>query len=361
VLIGETGSGKSLALFMMLKMLCQQHRCEVLILEREAVDWNYNSAVLTIDGYLDALKAVEVERQRRADMLRAADVKHISDLPNPPPYLAVVVEEAESVYSEFTMRSREQAKEYAVTLGNLARLARKEGILLFVTTQTGTSGVFDIPTRKQFGNRYIFRSEPQVGDSWGIARDYVLPKLKTGTAYSINHGELVTFPLVQRPSLPLSKLYREPDILALPADAEADGLGADDMPSTKSYQLGERIKLGPNDVAISVDKLLYPDGIPANDWPRPATAYQQTVDPLHEKVRRGEVIEPPTGTDPQGWPAWMVQEVYDMWTRNARSGNETQRNMFGYKGGQAYYVVAACVNEALRRRGKPAFYNPKEG
>lgn len=319
ILIGETGAGKSRATFLLLSALCRSHHCEVMILEREAIDWNDACAVSTPAGYLDALKAVEVERQRRAGLLRAADVQHISELPSPPPYLVVVVEEAESVYSYFSLDNRERAREYAVTLRDLAQLGRKAGILLLVTTQTGTSGVFDIPTRKQFGTRLFFRSEPQVGDSWGIPRDFRLSELPTGTAYSMRHNGLVEFPLLARPQLPLSTLFTEQKApLQLPIDAEADGLGENDMPDGVTVQEPVYREETPQNRSSEGKNSGIPVSVP------------QDVPPSEEAIKR--LI----------WQTW----------RRTRSLKATERELYDQDGGIKFYWVRDAVAEMEARRGR---------
>ena len=209
LLIGGTGSGKSLAAYSILAAICRNVPAEVLIAEREGVNWNDAAHVQTVGGYMSLLDAIEAERQRRAGLLRAEDVDHISALRQPPPYLAVLIEEAESIYSELSITDRDTARRFTVALRMLAAMGRKQGIMLICATQTGTGQVFDVPTRKNFGRRFLFRSEPAVGDAWGLPRSAGLAQLPPGTAYSLEHAGLVTFPLVARPTLPLSSLYRE--------------------------------------------------------------------------------------------------------------------------------------------------------
>lgn len=236
-LIGETGSGKSSASYLILDAIRRRLHAEFIVCERDGINWNQQASTITIEGYAAALDAVEEERLRRAELLRQADVDHISKIPNPPPYLAVVIEEAESVYAALALQDKNLSKRYKTVVRDLASMGRKEGILLMVCTQTGTSDVFDIPTRKNLSNKLFFRSEPAVGDSWGIPRDIGLPTLPTGTAYSLRHGATVAFPKASRPVLPMSHLYKDEPVLALPADAESDGIGEDDMPDGPAQPL----------------------------------------------------------------------------------------------------------------------------
>lgn len=230
--VGDTGSGKSTAIFAIARHIRRTLGAEFIVLEREAQNWNEQAAALTVAGYLDALEHIEVERQRRAGLLRAADVDHISKLAAPPPYLCVIIEEAESVYSAMALTGRAHSTRYKAIVRDLASMGRKQGIILIVATQTGTSEVFDVPTRKNLGHKLFFRNEPAVGDAWGIPREAGLARLPAGTAWSLNHAALVDFPNQPRPRLPLSKIYREarPQQALLPADALADGYGPDDQP-----------------------------------------------------------------------------------------------------------------------------------
>jgi len=228
-LIGETGSGKSSASYLILEHLARRLPTEFVICERDGVNWNQQAQAVTPEGYARALAAIEAERQRRIARMRAADVDHISRLLEPPPYLVVVIEEADSMYAALDVTDHRLAQEYKVALRNLAQLGRKQGILLVLCMTTGTGDVFDAPTRKNLSNKLFFRSEPAVGDSWGIPRAAGLSRLPTGTAYSLQHGAAVTFPLARRPQLALSALVA-PERLLLAVDAEADGLGPEDAP-----------------------------------------------------------------------------------------------------------------------------------
>jgi hypothetical protein len=229
--IGQTGSGKSKAVQWVCGEIAQRFNCQFLIAERGGIDWNTQADARTIEGYATLLDTVEQERQRRGELMRAADVDHISGLRERLPLLVVVIEEAESIYGRLFELDRTRAKQFVQTLRDIASLGRKQGIALVIATQTGTSNVFDAPTRRNLGNTLIFRSEAIVGDQWGVPRGVQLPKLDSGSAYALKYGAVVEFPLSGRPTLPHSPLYHEDDApLLLTADAEADGLGDDDMP-----------------------------------------------------------------------------------------------------------------------------------
>lgn len=239
LLIGQTGSGKSHAVFEIAQHLASRFNSHFLIAERGGIDWNTQADARTVEGYATLLDTVEVERQRRGAMMRATDVDHISGLQERLPLLVVIIEEAESVYGRLFELDRMRAKQFTTTLRDIASQGRKQGIALIVATQTGTSGVFDAPTRRNLGNTLIFRSEAIVGDQFGVPRSAGLATLPSGTAYALKYGSTVAFPMHARPALPHSDLYHEGDgQLLLAADAEADGLGEDDQPDCPTVATG---------------------------------------------------------------------------------------------------------------------------
>lgn len=228
LLLGETGSGKSRAVMLIAQEIARRYPSEFLIAERGGIDWNAQADARTVEGYATLLESVEQERQYRVGLLRANDVDHVLRLNEPLPLLVVIIEEAENIYRRLYEIDKARAKTFEATLQDLAGLGRKQGIVLLVATPTGTSSVFDGPTRRNLGNKLVFRSEVIVGDQWGIPRDVALSKLPSGTAYALKYGCTVDFPLVARPTLPKSQLYHEPDDL-LVADAIAR---IDDDPAT---------------------------------------------------------------------------------------------------------------------------------
>jgi hypothetical protein len=267
---------------------------------------------------------VEQERQRRGELMRAADVDHISGLRERLPLLVVVIEEAESIYGRLFELDRTRAKQFVQTLRDIASLGRKQGIALVIATQTGTSNVFDAPTRRNLGNTLIFRSEAIVGDQWGVPRTIQLPKLDSGSAYALKYGAVVEFPLTPRPTLPHSPLYHEDETLLLTADGEADGEGDEDM----------------------------------DDGPADGTTRTTTTTPRggYGDFRAETVAVVGSGSGSR--IAALQGKLYRYWLANGKNLAAVEREFSPYKaeGGAFHYEAAAAINAMLRLQGQAPCY-----
>lgn len=314
-LIGETGSGKTSATYLILDHLRRRlSRAEFVICELDGINWNQQATAVTADGYARALATVEAERLRRVELLRAADVDHISRLPDPPPYLVLLIEEADSIYQALALQDRAQAQAYITQLRALAGLGRKEGILLVLCMTTGVSQVFDGPTRKNLANKLFFRTEAAVGDAWGIPRDVGLARLPTGTAYAVQQQNTVRFPRAGRPVLPLSRLC-PPERLLLPADGEADGLGPADQPDGGGALIS-----------------------------RPAVGRPQPPRPLTVALPE----------NPQGAADFSMAQRRYLYRRYLTLGSINAVVWEGWqqKGGVKFYAVRQAIDEMKARRGQ---------
>lgn len=235
MLIGETGAGKSSAVFALTDHIARHFNSQFLIAENGGVDWNMQTDARTLAGYAALLDAAVLENKRRTQLLRTANVSNIVQLAEHLPLLVIVLEEAEGVYQRLFELDQKGAKRFRANLRDLAGQGRKQGIALIVATQTGSKEVFDMPTRNNLGNILVFRSKAMVGDWYGVPRTAGIQGLPSGTAYATRYDRLVTFPRISRPQLPNAGIYHEPDELLLVADATADGVGEDDLPDGTGY------------------------------------------------------------------------------------------------------------------------------
>ena len=207
LIVGQTGSGKSTATRYILSEVANRYPAEFIICEPGGVDWNSQANARSEPGIAAAVAATYAELERRQDLLRRADLQHVSQLRDLP-YVVLVVEEMEAVLDNLRDLDKEEAKNTLIRLRNIARLGRKSGIALVAVTQAARTDVFDSHVRTNLANVLLFRNSQTTAEMFRL-KDVTLPSLPTGTAYSLTHGAYVKFPKVVRPVLPTSPLYRE--------------------------------------------------------------------------------------------------------------------------------------------------------
>ena len=228
LLVGSTGSGKTVASYRILSELTRRNPCQVTICEPGGVNWAGQATATNTRDIAQTIGDVHGELLRRQDLLRSADVDHVQDLVPPLPYVVLVAEETETVLDDLKLTDRATRDATIIALRSIARLGRKAGIILVAVTQSGTTDVFDSHVRKNIGNVLLFRSEHTVGETWRIG-GVRLQDLAPGWAYSVNHGGMVSFPMTARPVLP------QVSQLAQPAGYTA-GIPVADWPTTGRLQ-----------------------------------------------------------------------------------------------------------------------------
>jgi len=218
LLIGATGSGKTVASYAILAELARRWPVEFAICELGGVNWPDATATTTPE-IARAILAVQAEMMRRQALLAAAEADHIEDLPDAPPYLVLLVEEIDATLDDLRIvGSRDQRAAAVVALRAIARMGRKAGVCLFAVSTSGTTDVFDPHVRKNMSSVLLFRSEHTVSETWRLP-GVRLTDLEPGMAYSLRHGAMIRFPYARRPRLPLASL----PIDALPA-SESTGI-----------------------------------------------------------------------------------------------------------------------------------------
>ena len=224
LLVGSTGSGKTVASYRILSELTRRNPCQVTICEPGGVNWAGQATATNTREIAQTIGDVHGELLRRQDLLRTADVDHVQDLTPPLPYVVLVAEETETVLDDLKLTDRATRDATIIALRSIARLGRKAGIILVAVTQSGTTDVFDSHVRKNIGNVLLFRSEHTVSEMWRLA-GVRLSDLPPGAAYSVRHGAMVSFPMTARPVLQLAQPL-----------CEADGIAVDNWPTTGRLQ-----------------------------------------------------------------------------------------------------------------------------
>lgn len=208
LLIGAPGSGRSNAARLISSAIHSKEETEFIICAQNAGEWGGQISASSPAGYVLALDAAESERERRAGLLRLAQVDHVDRLPDPPAHLVLVVEEVESVHD--LLPNPVLAKQYRTLLRRLVCTTGAEGISLIITTRTGGGPVFDVTMRRHFDLELFFHGVPAA--VWGLSSEIesALPTLAVSTAHSLSHGATVVFPPAPAmPLLPICHVYRE--------------------------------------------------------------------------------------------------------------------------------------------------------
>ena len=248
LLVGSTGSGKTVASYRILSELTRRNPCQVTICEPGGVNWAGQATATNTREIAQTIGDVHSELVRRQDLLRTADVDHVRDLPEPLPYVVLVAEETETVLDDLKLTDRATRDATIIALRSIARLGRKCGIILVAVTQSGTTDVFDSHVRKNIGNVLLFRSEHTVSEMWRLS-GVRLSDLPPGAAYSVRHSAVVNFPLTARPVLPQ---------LAQPLTA-AGGIPVADWPTTGRLQAVAAVVGGCDPVVQRLERGRQPD------------------------------------------------------------------------------------------------------
>lgn len=205
LLVGATGSGKTVASYAILSELASRQPCEFVICELGGVNWPQATATTTPE-IVAAILSVQAEMERRQASLRTYGVDHVRDLASAPPYLVLVVEEIDATLDDLRIAGdRDQRAACVVALRAIARMGRKAGVCLFAVSTSGTTDVFDPHVRKNMSTVLLFRSEHTVSETWRLP-GVRLTDLPPGHAYSLRHSATVRFPYASRPSLPMASL-----------------------------------------------------------------------------------------------------------------------------------------------------------
>lgn len=212
LIVGSTGSGKTVASYAVLSAMAARWDCQFVICEPGGVNWGAQTTATTTAQIAQTILAMQRELERRQALLRAQDVDHVEDLPEPLPYLVLVGEELESVLDDLRLTDRDTRTAAIVALRAIARLGRKCGVVLVAVSQSSSVDVLDAPTRRNLSNVLLFRSQHTVGETWRVSRDVKLAELPTGAAWSVRHNAVVSFPRMARPNLPTADMGDVPEL-----------------------------------------------------------------------------------------------------------------------------------------------------
>lgn len=195
---GQTGRGKTTAMWQVAGAIDSRHDIAWTIAEPGGANWKEQATATEIGSIAQAVARIHGEMMRRLALLQTSTANHVSDLPDPLPYVGFVVEEAESVYGDLSLSSRPQAQQMAVQLRQLAAMGRKAGVVLLLGTQTALRSIFDATVLENVGTVFLFGGDAHLAERFRVSRDVRLPALGTGQAYCTREGRIVQFARAQQ-------------------------------------------------------------------------------------------------------------------------------------------------------------------
>lgn len=211
LLVGGTGSGKSIASYSLLNEMAKRHPLDFVILDPGGVGWGGQATATDTRDVAETIIRMKEMMRYRQGLLHHYDVPHISDLNAEDfPFMMIVLEEFDTLLNNLRIEDNRLRLETIVALREMAAAGRKAGMCLFTVSTTGTTDVFDASIRKNVRTVLLFQNEHTVAEQWRL-KNVDLPALKPGRAYDVNRARFVQFPRVERPMLTAPLVSRGPD------------------------------------------------------------------------------------------------------------------------------------------------------
>ncbi len=299
----------------------------------------------SVPDALELARAVEAELDRRLALLAAVRARTIADYNRSNsdrlPYILQIIDEIGelSAHPDRDVRDR-----FAASVQRVGQLGSAAGIMQILATQRPSARVVGRTITGICDTRVAFRVatlvESQLILDASGAEDLPLVRgralVRAGGAIT----EVQTYYAGLQDGRFDQLLAALPRRLRLPADAEADGLGAADLPDGAAVPY--RVPPAPGaDLPPPPHMAAVPGTVPA-----PAA---------------DERVPVPAGAPDEA----LMARIYRTWIANGRNLNAVQRALFCYgggagHGGRAYRVCAYAVNAQLQRRGRPPAYKAVE-
>lgn len=320
----------------------------------------------------------EVERRQklleRAGAARVEVYNQRSGV-EPLPYLFLVIDELAMITMAAEERgmdraTRQQSAEFNGRAVRIVSVGRALGISMIGATQKPSGAVIPTQLRDMCGFRIAFRcmtsdaskavlgvsGAEELPEERGLALflgDQAQPRRIRTYLAVIDGGRFDRF-VRGLPRRERVRLARPDEALQLPADAEADGLGDEDQPDSPGVVI-----VNPGSSTTGSATVVEEEAEMPAFW-RPATTGSATVLaattgrlPMEERVKRIRRDRVPNQVEEQ-------ETIYEMWLSLDRNSAATQRAIYDYAGGKAFYFVAYAINRALARRGQGPAYKEQE-
>jgi S-DNA-T family DNA segregation ATPase FtsK/SpoIIIE len=157
---GETGSGKSVAVRAILTTLVEtrRDRIELYCADLKRSEFHLfrgvaEEVVVTPSDVLRVLRKIDVEMKRRGDMLDKAEQAHIDDLPNPPKYIILAIDEVALLRKH---------KEIMGLIEDTSSIGRALGVFLILSMQRPDAKIMDGALKNNLTVRMAFRQSDEI-------------------------------------------------------------------------------------------------------------------------------------------------------------------------------------------------------
>jgi len=332
LIVGQKGSGKTNTLRWIIDAYRQaMPDAEFMILSPIGSNWGLPGTITQPEDIRRAVLRLRAEMDTRDRLMQAAGVRDYHRWTDAPRRVVVVVDEAEAVADMIKLQSTAQAREFSGTLRVVVNMGRNFGYLIVQGTQTARADVMDPAFMHNAATLLMMRMDAATAARFNqYDREIVagLPTLARGRAYCPQAGGYVQFPLVKEIRPPrLSTIYTP--TLQLPADAEADGLGAEDQPDSEGVVL-----VNPGSGAGTMELELEPQ----EEWLYAAET------PVLRRVPTVPV--PPQKIETRRRPTPIEAAAMRAWYHRRKSKTAVCLLFYGYKNDDVW----AWVEEALAGR-----------
>lgn len=233
LVVGQKGGGKTNVLRYAINVYRRaMPEAEFLLFSTFASNWPGVPVISEPQDIYQAILALHDELGNRDRQMSAAGIADYHRWPDAPRQVVVVIDEAEALADSLLLQGRSVAQEFTRRLRIICNTGRNGGYMFILGTQTARADVLDPSFMHNAATLLMMRMDTATAARFAVYGTDItaqLPTLPTGKAYNPQHRGFVSFPLVAPIGTPrMSQIYVPR--LALPVDAEADGLGADDLP-----------------------------------------------------------------------------------------------------------------------------------
>lgn len=189
LLIGESGSGKTVTLFNLVRIMQNQYpNSKFVIVDygQQDMTQSYPADIQTFMTITEQMFYIMKGRQKegKKDWTR----------------IIWLVEEFESVLGEVKLLPKDEQNKFVTRLASIGRMARKLGMNMLFVTQSAKASDFDTAIRNNFGNRFIMR-QPNKHLTSGFGCKYDVNNLPTGIGWASTIDDFVQFELTTEPKM----------------------------------------------------------------------------------------------------------------------------------------------------------------